>query len=184
MGLLLAAMLLTAAPEPPCSLQRIGACVSAYDLVTSRGFNRALRKFVGPGRATWYEPNSSRARQLHWALGVISSDLIPVGQDVLRADGCYPHVCSIRASVFISRDGEIRGAALLYPDCALDTCAGDEPLKLTILRDPRHAAVASSARQWADENIAATNACFDFARERLGTTEIVDVPGGRSAERR
>ena len=184
MWFLLAAMLMTAAPEQQCSLQRIQACDSAHDLLTSRGFDRALRQFVGPGRATWYEPNSSRGRQLHTALGVVSNDLVPVGEDLLRADGCYPHVCGIRASLFISRGGEIRGAALLYPDCSGETCRGDEPLKLTILRDPRHPAVAASARQWAEENIASINALFFFAHERLGATETIDVPAGRPTRRR
>ena len=174
---LLAALLLAAAPPPTCSIQRPAACGGMYELSVSRGFARALREFVGPGRATWYEPNADRTRQL---LGIFygpSSSPVLVNPSLLRFEACYPHVCTIRAALFVATTGQIRGAALLYADCSGRMCRGDESVSLTILRDPTHPEVAALAREWGEGDVASTNAAFEFAEERLGRIEVVDVRG-------
>lgn len=175
MTILLASALLAAA-QPQCSLKRLEACEATSEIALSPGFESAVRRWVGPGRATWYERNSPRARQLLGVLNGPSGRPEAAGPDLLRLDACYPHVCSIRGTMFVTKAGEIRGAALLYPDCGGRTCGGEEGLKLTILRDPAHPEVAVLARTWAEEDIAAGNARFEHRRDALTRTEIVDVP--------
>ena len=175
---------LLAAAQPQCSLKRLDVCEATSEIAGSPGFDSAVRRWVGPGRTTWYEPNSPRARQLLQVLYGPSGRPEAVGPDLLRLDACYPHVCSIRGTLFVSRAGEIRGAALLYPDCGGRTCRGEEGLKLTILRDPAHPEVPALARAWAERDIADRRARYEFNRDALTRTEIVDVPRRRASQRR
>src|SRR5687767_3588306 len=102
MTILLASALLAAA-QPQCSLQRLDACEATSEIAGSPGFDSAVRRWVGPGRATWYERNSPRARQLLDVLHGPSTRPQAVGPDLLRLDACYPHVCNIRGTLFVSR---------------------------------------------------------------------------------
>lgn len=77
---------------------------------------------------------------------------------------------------FVARGGGIRGAALIYPDCPRTGCSGDEGLRVTILRDSSYPDVAGLARHWAEEDVAASNARYSFAREAIARVEVRDVP--------
>jgi len=143
----LLALALATAAQPQCSVQNPGGCAGMYELVAAPGFQDALRRFVGPGRATWYEADADRTQQLFNMLSGPSADPVPVGADLLRFDACHPYACNVRATLFISRAGEIEGAAMLFPECGGEHCNGNEELRLTIFRDRRHPDVAELARQ-------------------------------------
>jgi hypothetical protein len=178
------ALALAGTAQPHCSVQRPAGCGGTYELAASPGFESAVRRFVGSGRATWYETNADRAGQLLEVLRGPSVGPVAVGTGLLRFDACYPHVCNIRAALFVSRGGGIRGAALLYPDCSGGRCSGEEGLRVTILLDNRYPDVAALARHWAEEDVAATNAGDTFAREAISRVEIVDIPSSRMSRGR
>jgi hypothetical protein len=152
-----------------------------YELAEAPGFEHALRRFVGSGRATWYETNTDRTHQLLEIFRGASSNRTAVGPDLLRFDACYPHICTIRAVLFITRTGVMRGAALIYPDCLGDRCTGGEGLRVTILRDRRYPGAADLARQWAEQDVTATNARFSFAREVIARVAVEDVASPSAA---
>ena len=141
-----------------------------------------MRQFVGPGRATWYEANGDRAEQLLGILYGPSAEPDVVRPGLLRFGACYPHVCNIRAVLFVTTAGQIVGAGMLFPDC-LEDCTGSEGMRLTILRDPAHPDIAALVRSWGEADIAGINSRYSFANETLGRVEIVDVPG-QAARRR
>jgi hypothetical protein len=165
-----------AAGQPHCSLQRPALCGGMYELAETPGFARAVRRFVGGGRATWYEPHADRARQLLDIYRGVSSNWAAAGPDLLRFDACYPHICTIRAALFITRAGDMRGAALVYAGCAGRACSGDEGLNVTILRDRRYSEVAELARQWAERDVAEGNERFPFLHEVIARVDVEDVP--------
>jgi hypothetical protein len=170
------ALALAFAVEPHCSIQRPAECAGTDELAASPGFERAVRRFVGVGRASWYAANAGRARQLLDVVRGPSVGPVAVGTDLLRFDACYPHICTIRAALFVARGGGIRGAALIYPDCPRTGCSGDEGLRVTFLRDSSYPDVAGLARHWAEEDVAASNARYSFAREAIARVEVRDVP--------
>lgn len=175
---------LAASAEPPCSVQHPASCGGTYALVEAPGFQDALRRFVGNGRAIWYEANADRTQQLFNVLSGPSTAPVAIGADLLRFDACHPHVCNLRAALFMTRAGEMRGAALIYPDCGGGLCSGDERLKVTILRDARYPDVAELARHWAEEDVAATNARFPAAHEAIGRVQVEDVDSPAAGPRR
>ncbi|MBV9884094.1 MAG: hypothetical protein JO276_13880, partial [Sphingomonadaceae bacterium] len=117
-----------------------------------------------------------RTQQLFNMLSGPSADPVPVGPDLLRFDACHPYACNVRATLFITRAGEIEGAAMLFPDCGGKHCNGNEGLRLTIFRDRRHPDVAELARQWAEANVAANNARFANGNETIARVAVEDVP--------
>lgn len=176
----LALALLAAPAQRVCSLDDPAACGGLYELSGAPGFERAVRQFVGPGRATWYEPNGDRTEQLLAIFEGPSSDWKAIGPDLLRFEACYPQVCNIRGALFISKSGEIKGAALLYPNCSDGPCSGDEDLKVTILRHPRYPDVVRFAREWAKQDVAQMRATFVYSDDRIDAVEIVTARGGHA----
>ena len=172
----LLALALAAVAPPPCAVRTPGGCGGMYELVTAPGFQEALRRFVGNGRADWYEPNADRTQQLFNILSGPSAEAIPVGGDLLRFDACFPHACNIRGALFITRAGEIRGAAMLFPDCGRRHCTGREGLRLAVLRDPRHPEVAELGRQWGEADVATTNERFPSAHDSIARVTVENVP--------
>ena len=171
---LILAMAIGAAPSPDCSLRHVESCGGLWELAGTPGFERAVREFVGPGRASWYEDNESAADQLLVAYYGGSIDPVPVRPGLLRFDACAPHNCSISGAIFIDVRGQIEGAALLYSDCRTETCEGGR--KLVILRNPQHPDVAILARMWGEQVQASWNAGLQQPPEELSSVTTVEVP--------
>lgn len=126
-----------ARPDGPtarhCSVADVQACTAMWALADREDFKLAMRRFLGPGKATWTEKDADKTDQVLTTLSVSSEDPTPVGDGLIRLGGCFPHNCPERAEVFFGAGGEIKAVALLYHDCIGRDCTGDEDYTLRIL---------------------------------------------------
>ena len=166
-------------PDSPtarhCAVIDVEACSAMWELSTRKDFIAAMRKFLGPGKASWTMENWDRADQVLTTLSVSSEDPTPVGDGFVRMGGCFPHNCPERAEVFFGRAGEIKAVTLLYHDCAGRTCTGDEDYTLRILVRDNSPTLIGHAKNWANEEMRSDNEKFPhFGLQRVSRT-VVDV---------
>lgn len=103
-----------AAPLPSCALAHPERCVATNELVVAPGFETALRRFVGPGRASWFEPNGDITDQLLMTLYGPGFDTVRLPDRMFQFGACMAHVCPERGAVFVTPAGEIRMATMLF----------------------------------------------------------------------
>jgi hypothetical protein len=136
-----------------CGLSDIEACGAMWDLVTRKDFIAALRKFLGPGKASWTMENWDKTDQVLTTLSVSSEDPTRIGDGLIRMGGCFPHNCPERAEVFFAMDGRIKAVALLYHDCGSKTCTGEEDYTLRILLRENSPMLVGHAKDWAEGDL-------------------------------
>jgi hypothetical protein len=161
--------------ERSCSMTDIEACSAMWDLVGRKDFKLAMRRFLGPGKATWTMENWDRTDQVLTTLSVSSEDPTPIDDGLIRMGGCFPHNCPERAEVFFGAGGQIKAVALLYHDCIGMTCTGKEDYTLRIFVREESPKLIQYAKDWAEEDMRASHERFpQFEPERLSRT-IVDL---------
>lgn len=175
MSVLLAALLLSSA-APKCALARLDACNGMDELVTTRSFRAALRTFIGPGRPTWLVGYDNRFEEIVSILQGPADAPVTLGDGLLRFEACYPHVCSIRATVYLTPVGRIEAVAVIHADCPRKGCKGDETQVLSIFRRRGGARAEADARTWAQQSIGRARRNFPALPERLGRVEVVVRP--------
>lgn len=168
-----------ARPDSPtsrhCSVADVQACSAMWALVGRADFKLALRRFLGPGKATWTEKDADKTEQVLTTLSVSSEDPTPVGDGLIRLGSCFPHNCPERAEVFFGEGGKIKAVALLYHDCMGRECSGDEDYTLRILVREQSAKLIGYAKEWAEEDMRRSHDSFpQFEPETLSRV-IVDV---------
>jgi hypothetical protein len=166
-------------PDSPtarhCSVADVQACSAMWDLVGCKDFGVAMRRFLGPGKATWTMENWDKTDQVLTTLSVSSEDPTPIAHGLIRMGGCFPHHCPERGEVFFGEDGEIKAVALLYHDCMGKTCTGEEDYTLRILVRENSHMLIGHAKEWADQEMHTDNEKFpQFGPHRLSRT-IVDL---------
>lgn len=171
---LLAALMLSAT-GPECGPAHLDACGGLYEMVGKRWFDTALRRFIGPGRATWVFQDEDKTEQVLAILGGPSDGYVRLPDDLLRFEGCFPHNCPERGTVYFAPDGQIKAVALMYFDCrgAKQTCTGEEPYTLTILLREHSDALIADARAWAEQSVLMDYKRFPYGWEPIGATQIV-----------
>lgn len=146
-----------------------------WDLSTRKDFKQALRRFLGPGKASWTMENEDKTEQVLTTLAVSSEEPTKIGHGLIRMGGCFPHNCPERAEVFFGPGGQIKAVALLYHDCTAKTCAGDEDYTLRILLRERSSVLIGHAKQWADEELRRDNEKFPQFGSHLLSRTVVDI---------
>lgn len=141
------------APHHTCSLMHVDACTAMFELVDRKDFKRELRRFLGPGKASWTMEDWDKTDQVLTTLSVSAEEPANVGDGLLRMGGCFPHNCLERAEVFFSIGGKIKAVALLYHDCLTATCTGDEDFTLRILMREKSPILMAHAKTWAGEDM-------------------------------
>jgi hypothetical protein len=135
-----------------CSVADVEACSAMWDLVGRKDFERAMHRFLGPGKASWTMDKWDKTDQVLTTLSVSSEDPSPIGDGLIRMGGCFPHNCPERAEVFFG-EGRIKAVALLYHDCMGANCTGDEDYTLRILVRENSPVLIGHAKGWADEDL-------------------------------
>jgi len=166
-------------PDSPtarhCSVADVQACSAMWDLVGRKDFKVAMRRFLGPGKATWTMENWDKTDQVLTTLSVSSEDPTPIGDGLIRMGGCFPHNCPERAEVFFGEGGQIKAVALLYHDCTGKTCTGEEDYTLRILVREKSASLIEHAKDWAAEDMRVWQERFpQFEPQSLSRT-VVDL---------
>jgi hypothetical protein len=175
MPAILAALLLSSV-APQCELKRLDACNGMNDLVVTRSFRAALRAFIGPGRPTWLLGYESRFEEVVAILQGPADASVRLGDGLVRFEACYPHVCPIRASVYLTPAGRIEAVAVIHADCPRKGCKGDEAQVLSIFRRRGGARAEADARTWARQSIDRAGHNFPALPERLERVEIIVRP--------
>lgn len=158
-----------------CSMTDIEACSAMWDLAGRKDFKVAMRRFLGPGKATWTMENWDKTDQVLTTLSVSSEDPMPIGDGLIRMGGCFPHNCPERAEVFFGEGGQIKAVALLYHDCRGKTCTGEEDYTLRILVRERSLKLIEHAKDWAGEDMRVSHERFpQFKPQKLART-VVDL---------
>jgi len=157
-----------------CALTDLRACSAMWDLVDRRDFKAALRRFLGPGKASWTIPDTDRTEQVLATLATSEEDPTPIDDGLIRMGGCFPHDCLKRAEVFFAESGQIKAVALLYRDCMGRACTGDEGTMLRILvREPSERLIGH-AKAWAEDDMRAMHDRFPELRPERLTRTVVD----------
>ncbi len=166
------------APGPTsrqCSVADVEACSAMWDLADREDFKQAMRRFLGPGKASWTMENEDKTEQVLTTLSVSSEDPTRIGDGLIRMGGCFPHNCPERAEVFFGAGGQIKAVALLYHDCMARTCTGDEDYTLRIMVRERSPILSAYATAWAAEELQADKEKFpQFGPQKLSRT-VLDV---------
>lgn len=158
-----------------CSIADLEACSAMWDLATRKDFIAELRRFLGPGKASWTMENWDRTDQVLTTLSVSSEDPTRVGDGLIRMGGCFPHNCPERAEVFFGVGGEIKAVALLYHDCATKRCSGDEDYTLRILLRERSPILIGHAKDWADAELRRQTEVFPQTGPHRLSQTVADV---------
>ena len=130
-----------------CRLAAAQLCEDTNQLVWAPDYGRALKAFVGTGKASWLYNNGSRVDQVREVLGGPPDDakLLPDGSILFGA--CRAHSCDEKGAVIV-KSGNILGVAVLNFHCSR-TCLAD-PIVELIFRDSKAAEVyAPALRDWA-----------------------------------
>lgn len=152
-ALLAAFSFAVAAPLPACGLAHIDQCQATNELVASRGFEPALRRFIGSGRASWFEADGNIADQVLMTLYGPGFDAVR-GAGLTRFGACMAHNCPERGAVFVTPTGQIRLVTMLFHNCHAKQCRGDEPYTLAIFLREDSPALVALARSWAAAELA------------------------------
>lgn len=170
-----AALLLSSA-APRCALARLDACDGMNELVVTRSFQAALRRFIGPGHPGWLVDYDSRFDEILAILEGPADAPVTLGDGLVRFEACYPHICPIRATVYLSPAGRIEAVAVIHQICARSGCTGDEQETLSIFRRRESDDAEADARAWARQSVDAANRNFPYRTKRIGRTEIFVRP--------
>lgn len=171
----------TRSPGPTsrqCSIADVEACSAMWDLVDRKDFIDALRRFLGPGKASWTMENWDKTDQVLTTLAASSEDPTRIGDGLIRMGGCFPHNCPERAEVFFALGGEIRAVGLLYHDCSGKTCTGEEDYTLRILVREPSTVLIDHVKEWADDELRhETEQYGQFGPYKISRT-VIDVLKG------
>ena len=140
-----------AASPQACSPLRPAACADTNQLIMKPGFQRALRLYVGPGRASWLYPNGEVADQVVEVLHGPPDAPVMLGPDLVRMAACRGHSCPEKGAAFLTLAGRILAVAVLDFHCA-KRCE-DAPSLEVITREP--ARFVPLSRAWAEGAMAA-----------------------------
>lgn len=136
-------------PAPACSLAQPNQCYATNELVVSRGFEPALRRFIGPGRASWFEPNGDMADQVLMTLYGPGFEPVHLDDGLIQFGACMAHICPERGAVFVTPQGQIRLVTMLFHNCHAKACSGDERYTLAVFLRENSPALLAHAREWA-----------------------------------
>lgn len=144
-----------------------------WELVTRRDFKRELARFLGPGKVSWTVPDTEKTEQVLLTLAVSADGPVRLSDGTLSLGGCFPHNCPERAQVFFATTGEIKAVALLYHDCVIRNCSGDEDFTLRILVRQKSASLEAHARDWASSELRRDTELFpQLGPNRVASTVV------------
>jgi len=144
-----AALSLATGPAPECGLAHIEACTATNELVVARDFEPALRRFIGPGRASWFEPDGDMADQVLMTLHGPGFDSVRLDDGLIQFGACMAHICPERGAVFVTPQGRILLVTMLFHNCHAKACNGDERYTLAVFLRENSPALLTRAREWA-----------------------------------
>jgi hypothetical protein len=176
-----AAFLAATPGEPQCGLAHLELCRNTNVLAWNKPFVRAVRAFVGSGRAS-YLYHGSRADQQMSVLGGPPDDPRRIGMRY-RFTACRPHSCREKGAVVLEPGGRIVATAILHSRCLEpkppESCFDHNVLTLFV-RDPAHEApVIEDLTAWATSEIARETPFDRWAPPpRLETVEVYAAGSG------
>jgi len=144
-----------------------------WELVDRKDFKRELRRFLGPGKASWTVLDTDKTEQVLLTLSVSADDPARLPDGLIMLGGCFAHNCPEKAQVFFAPTGEIKAVALLYYDCGGKTCSGNEDFTLRILLRQKSPQLVEHAKHWADSEFRRHTKAFpQFEPYKLARTEV------------
>ena len=164
-----------------CGLRRPELCENVNRLIDRPDFLRALRRFVGNGRAD-DDVRFSKYQVAVEALHGPPEDRAQAAPCLLRFGACVSHFCLNKGAVFMTTAGELRALALMNIDCPAAGACHEDRLTLTVAPE-RRAALEPLARSWAEATILADNAAYHPGQPSRLVAVEVKAPAGASLTR-
>ena len=184
----LALALAAAASVPPCDLGHLARCPDTNALVWSKGWDKAVRDFLGPlgsKRVDYLDRGGTLSSAVAAVLGGPPDERARAGE-YYRFSACRAHSCPEKGAVLLTPNGRIQAIAVLHSDCAKmptpDHCFLHDHL-VVIVRDLKITRKAVGyLTDWAKKAEAADHAAYHQPASRLDGVEVLHV-GGRGGIR-
>jgi hypothetical protein len=177
-AIVLALAIAAAAPAADrCTLRHLDACADTNRLVWDKGFQRAVKRFVGPRRASYLDKTDSVADQILEVLGGPPDEPDMIGARY-RFTACRAHSCDEKGAAVLEPDGRLVALAILHSACATPHHADDcfAHLTLTVfVRSPKERAVIDDLSDWAKTEVAQAYTAKGLPPEHLDGVEIKTV---------
>ena len=129
-----------------CAPDNLAACTSTNDLIWSPAFRKALRDFVGDGRASWLYADGEIIDQVIAVLGGPDEKPVHFAPGLIRFSACRAHSCDEKGSAILTSGGQIKALGILHFACSR-SCSHD--YRLTILERDEDDRVKRELIGWA-----------------------------------
>jgi hypothetical protein len=176
---ILLALAVAATPAPaPCGLHRLDACEDTNRLVWDAGFRRAVKRFLGPRRASYVDHRGLVAGQMIDVLGGPPDPPDMIGER-FRFTACRAHSCDEKGAAVLEPDGRLVALAILHSSCGephpSNDCYAHVTLTLFVRNPKREREVIDNLSDWARSEVADAYTAQGLTPEQLDGVEIEAV---------
>ncbi|HVM23072.1 MAG TPA: hypothetical protein VM308_07220 [Sphingomicrobium sp.] len=140
-----------------CSIKRLDACETTNQLVWDKGFERALRAFLGSRRTGYLYRGGRLADEAIAVLGGPPNERVEIdGRYLFTA--CRAQSCTEKGAAVLSSTGEIDAVGILWYPCADPNRVSDDcpyRARLTLfMRDPGDGKLIARLTGWVEAELA------------------------------